>query len=328
MVETPFGIIGLGALGRALAALAGGAGTRVVAWSRSEASRQTEHPRPGLAPLGAHVEIVDQPSQVVEQARTVFFALPCYAVTEIVDQVGKAARGDHYWIHGTKGLGDRGELVHEIIRARTCVHQIAVIGGPVAAQELDARGSAGLVVASRFDCVVDTFARHLFSNGRRLHRTRDLIGVEVAAALRNVINLAAGMAADMGESVRSAVLARGLTETARFGVALGAETDTFVGLAGAGDLISRRDVASSRDFEVGLRCARGEDPREIQEGLDAPVEGASTARAALARAAGLGVDLPLTRGVQRVLSEEIGARPMIEELLTTDPGLGAGDRLV
>ncbi len=316
MSERTIGVLGLGRLGRAVASVATSAGTQVLGWNRGEVDKLPEG-----------VERLDQASEVVERCRLVFFALPAPAFGEVVQAVGDAARGDHFWVHGTKGTDAEGRLVHEIVRQHTCVLQLGALGGPLLARELAKRGPTGIVAASPYNCVIDALTAALVTGGQRLHRNNDLTGVELAGALRNVISIAAGMSDGLGESARSAVLARGLIETARLGSALGARPTTFVGLAGVGDLIARREAASSRNFQLGERAARGEDVAEVLDELG-EIEGVVTARALATRAAQLDVDLPLTSGVARVLDGVQPCGEMIKQLLATDPGLGAGDSLV
>ncbi|MFH1807516.1 MAG: NAD(P)H-dependent glycerol-3-phosphate dehydrogenase [Pseudomonadota bacterium] len=321
MGDRLLGVLGLGALGQAVAGLAASTGSRVVAWSRG----QSAGTNPRTLPAG--IEVLDSATEVVQTARLVFFALPPWSVSEVLAQVGDVARGDHYWIHGCKGSTAEGELVHEVFRARSCVKQIGAIGGPVLASELNRRGPGGLVMASPFDCVLDALGACLSTKEQQLFRSHDIVGVQLAGAMRNVISVAAGLADGLGESARSAVLARGLIETARLGKALGAEPATFVGIAGVGDLIARRESSSSRNYQLGERCARGEVALAVLEDLGA-VEGAVTARALSRRAEELGVKVPLATGVARVLDDLEPPREMIQALLGSDPGLGARDSLV
>lgn len=322
------GILGLGALGRAMAVAATAAGSEVIAWSRSERSRQRDPATPGDVAVPATVRVVEDPLEVVDRARNVLFAIPNHAFLEVVDRVGGAARGDHHFVHATKGTDAHGLLMHEIIRNRTCVKQIGCLGGPLMAADAVKHGLAGVVAASRFNCVLNDLAALFCGRGSQLSRSHDLVGVEVAGALRNVISVASGMAEGMAETERSALLARGLVETARFGAALGASPETFVGLAGVGDLLVRREAHSSRNYRLGLRSAQGSDVPEDGDDARAPVEGAITARGVAERAASLGVRMPLVQGVVDVLDGRLSAREMVETLLATDPGLGAGDSLV
>jgi len=324
MADAAIGLLGVGGLGQEFARLAHDAGNAVVAWSRTarahDASRGEEWLRA--------IEWASDPTSVVERCQLVCFALPAHALPELIDAVGAAARGDHIWVHGCKGMTPSGQLAHEVMRGRTCVRQIVALGGPFSGLELARHGQTALVAASHFNCAVAALDDALFRPRLRLHRSDDLVGVEVAGAVRNAISLAAGMADGLGEGVRSALLARGLVESARLGVALGGHADTFVGLAGVGDLLAQRDATSSRNFALGQRLGRGEAAPAALAAIATPVEGAITAAAAVARGRSRGIELPLMQGIADVLEQKLTPAEMIETVLARDAGLGPGDSLV
>ncbi|MBN2359148.1 MAG: NAD(P)-binding domain-containing protein [Deltaproteobacteria bacterium] len=324
MSDREIGLLGGGSLGQALVRLAQDAGTGVVGWSRSAPSSGAR----GDADWRLTVAWEPDPAAVVERCRVVCFAVPAHALPELIEAVGAAARGDHVWVHASKGMTAAGQLAHEVMRQRTCVKQIVALGGPFSGLELARRGQSALVAASHFDCAVAALDAALFRPRLRLHRSDDLIGVEVAGALRNAISVADGMAEKLGEGIQSALLARGLVESARLGVALGGQAGTFVGIAGVGDLLAQRDAASSRNFALGQRLGRGEPPAAALAAIAAPVEGAITAAAAASRGRALGVALPLMHGISQVLEQALTPSEMIESVLARDAGLGPSDSLV
>jgi glycerol-3-phosphate dehydrogenase (NAD(P)+) len=151
----------------------------------------------------------------------------------------------------------------------------------------------------------------------RVYHTTDVIGVSVGGAVKNVMAIAAGISDGMGfgNNARAAMITRGLTEMTRFGVALGASTETFMGLAGAGDLILTCTGQYSRNREVGLQLASGKSLAEILQGLGHVAEGVNTAREVMRRASTIAVDMPITYEVNQALSNGKSAKDAVTDLL-------------
>lgn len=313
------GVVGQGALGRALTMSLMRAGQSIQVWSRR--ASQAPHVENG------QWEQVAELADLVRACRLVIWTSPANQLQEIVASIAPEARGDHYWVHCAKGSDAQGRLGHEIIRANTAVRQIGVLGGPILAEDLASHGPGGLLIASRFDVVTKTLLAAFHQDQQRVFVSRDLVGVELAGAMRNVLSVASGLAHAHSEAARSELLARGLVETARLGLALGADPQTFVGVAGVGDLIARREAKSSRNFALGQLCAQGVPAQKALQELD-NVEGAVSASALSQRAHALGVMTPIADGVARVLAGKIIGGEMLSTLLQSDPGLGLRDGLV
>ena len=154
----------------------------------------------------------------------------------------------------------------------------------------------------------------------RVYHTTDVIGVSVGGAVKNVMAIAAGISDGMGfgNNARAAMITRGLAEMTRFGVALGAKTETFMGLAGVGDLILTCTGQYSRNREVGLQLASGKSLSDILQGLGHVAEGVNTAREVMRRAETIGVDMPITYEVNQVLSHGKSAKEAVMDLLGRD----------
>jgi glycerol-3-phosphate dehydrogenase (NAD(P)+) len=154
----------------------------------------------------------------------------------------------------------------------------------------------------------------------RIYPSPDIVGVEVAGAVKNVIAIAAGISdgLELGLSARAALITRGLAEISRLGVALGGRHETFMGLAGAGDLILTCTGDLSRNRRVGLALARGGALDEVLAGLGHVAEGVSTARAVSRLAGDSGVEMPITQAVCRVLDDPKQARAAVRELLARE----------
>jgi len=197
----------------------------------------------------------------------------------------------------------------------------AVLSGPSFATEI-ARGlPAALTLASHDPEFAARVARELHGNALRIYSSDDVIGVEVAGALKNVMAIAAGISdgLGLGTNARAALITRGLAEITRLGLKLGGRPATFMGLAGAGDLILTCTGDLSRNRNVGLQLARNIPLPEVLRSLGHVAEGVPTARAADRLARELGVEMPITRAVCRVLDGNVPALEAVQELLQRDP---------
>jgi glycerol-3-phosphate dehydrogenase (NAD(P)+) len=196
----------------------------------------------------------------------------------------------------------------------------AVLSGPSFAEEV-ARGlPAALTLASADGGFARDAARALHGAALRIYPSGDVVGVEAAGAIKNVIAIASGVSdgLELGLSARAALITRGLAEMTRLGVALGGRAETFMGLAGAGDLILTCTGDLSRNRRVGLALARGASLDEVLAGLGHTAEGVHTARSVAHLAAELKVEMPITRAVCRVLDDPRQARAAVQELLARE----------
>jgi glycerol-3-phosphate dehydrogenase (NAD(P)+) len=196
-----------------------------------------------------------------------------------------------------------------------------VLSGPSFAQEV-ARGlPAALTFASGDPAIAQWVARELHHDRLRIYSSDDIAGVEVAGALKNVMAIAAGISdgLGLGLNARAALITRGLAEMTRLGLRYGGRVETFMGLAGAGDLILTCTGDLSRNRTVGLGLARGIPVDRILRDLGHVAEGVYTARAVDRVARDMQVDMPITRAVCRVLDDAIAPLAAVQELLRRDP---------
>ena len=172
-------------------------------------------------------------------------------------------------------------------------------------------------MASADATLAHEFAQALHGGNLRVYDSSDVIGVAVGGALKNVIAIASGISDGMGFGLnaRAALITRGLAEITRFGVALGGKPETFMGLAGAGDLILTATGNLSRNYKVGMALASGKTLQQILDGLGHVAEGVSTAREVNRKAHELGIYMPITQEVCRVLFENLSPRVAVEDLL-------------
>jgi glycerol-3-phosphate dehydrogenase (NAD(P)+) len=192
-----------------------------------------------------------------------------------------------------------------------------VISGPTIAPEVAAGLPTSAVVASVSRETSARVQKEFSSRGLRLYTSEDVVGVELAGALKNVVALAAGMCDGMGlgANTKGTLLTRGLAEITRLGVAMGGNRQTFSGLSGIGDLITTCSAPQSRNRTVGERIGRGESPSDVLKSMVMVAEGVWTARAALDLARNHRVEMPITQAVCRVLEEGKDPRQAVDELM-------------
>jgi glycerol-3-phosphate dehydrogenase (NAD(P)+) len=312
MVEVA--ILGAGRLAEAVTRVLASRGARLRVWARRKDAREefAARHRGNLARDVVSGEL----GEMAAPAELVVFAVPAPAIAEVAHLFGEVARGDQLVLHACRGVGPNFRLPHQMIRDRTAVRKIGALGGPLHAQELGSGRTLAAVLASRFDEVIEAIARLTKDTPIRVHPSRDLVGVEVSGAVSNAAALAAGMAdaLSLGETARGVLLTHGLADAQRLGVALGASSATFGGLAGVGDLIPRRVSSTDRHHALGARLARGEPLPPGSEG----VEGIITTREAMSVAHARRLDLPLLSAIDRVLRGETPARTALERVLESD----------
>ncbi|NOT65276.1 MAG: NAD(P)-dependent glycerol-3-phosphate dehydrogenase [Methylotenera sp.] len=191
------------------------------------------------------------------------------------------------------------------------------LSGPSFAAELVRGLPTAVTLAANDDAFANEAALIIHGANLRVYHTTDVIGVCVGGAVKNVMAIAAGISDGMGfgNNARAAMITRGLAEMTRFGVALCASPETFMGLAGAGDLILTCTGQYSRNREVGLQLASGKSLADILQGLGHVAEGVNTAREVMRRAEKIGVDMPITFEVNQALSNGKSAKDAVTDLL-------------
>jgi len=215
-----------------------------------------------------------------------------------------------------------GMLPHEIIAEILGeAHPCGALTGPSFAQEVAAGQPTAITLASRDLAQATLWAEELHRPRLRLYANDDLIGAEVGGAVKNVMAIAAGVSDGLGFGLnsRAALITRGLAEIARLGMALGARQETFMGLAGLGDLVLTCTGDLSRNRRVGLMLAEGKALAQILEDLGHVAEGVLTTRETVARAARHQVDMPLTSAVEDLLAGRMSAAEAVEALLSRSP---------
>jgi glycerol-3-phosphate dehydrogenase (NAD(P)+) len=191
------------------------------------------------------------------------------------------------------------------------------VSGPSFAGEVARGRPTAVTVASHDDAFAEEFAARLHNEFFRAYTNDDLVGVELGGSVKNVLAIAAGISDGLGFGAngRAALITRGLAEMMRFGAAMGARPETFMGLSGMGDLVLTCTDDQSRNRRLGLALAKGRSLQQALEEIGQAVEGAHTAREVARRAKALGVEMPITEQVRRVLDEGLAPLEAVHELM-------------
>lgn len=321
-------VVGAGAWGTALAVQASRAGFAPRLWVFEpelleilRTSYENSWFLPGVR-LPESIEPLGDLAAVVSGAETVVIAVPSHVFRSVGRALAPHVAPGARVLSAAKGLEeDRLERMSEIL-AETLPsdarRRIAVLSGPTFAQEVGQGRPTAAVVASQDAGVARELQAALSTPTFRLYTQRDVAGVELGGALKNVMAIATGIAdgLELGTNARAALLTRGLAEITRLGVALGARARTFAGLAGLGDLILTCTGDLSRNRRLGLALARGHSLAEWQAGTRSVAEGVRTAQAGLALSRRAGVDAPIIAEVAAVLFERKAPREALLALLS------------
>jgi glycerol-3-phosphate dehydrogenase (NAD(P)+) len=319
-----FAVLGSGGWGTAVAVLlARRPGNRVRLWSAREATgrelrerRENAKQLPGV-PIPPEVLLTTDPAEATDTADCWIVAVPTAFLRATMTRLRPFARPEVPVVSLTKGVEiDTFLRPTEILADVLSVSRLAALSGPSHAEEV-ARGLPTSLVAASPDAALAGWVQaHVGGDRLRVYTNTDLIGVELAGALKNVIGLAAGIADGLrfGDNAKAALLTRGLVEMTRFGVAHGAEPATFAGLAGVGDLITTCFSPHGRNRRVGEQLARGATLADVTAGPQV-AEGVYTARSVAERVRRMGLEMPIVAGVYQVLYEGKSPGDAVQDLL-------------
>ncbi|MDO8960258.1 MAG: NAD(P)H-dependent glycerol-3-phosphate dehydrogenase [Rhodocyclaceae bacterium] len=272
-------------------------------------------------PLPDSLAITADFTAAIATAELAIVATPMIGLRQTVLQLSQL-RGELPFLWVCKGLeAGSGLLPHQVVASVHPAARCGALTGPSFADEV-ARGlPAAITLASADAAFADATAQALHGPRLRVYANDDIIGAEVGGAVKNVMAIATGISdgLGLGLNARAALMTRGLAEITRFGIALGARTETFMGLAGMGDLILTCTGDLSRNRRVGLALAQGQSLADIQRDLGHVAEGVSTTREVARRAASLGVDMPITATVCDVLDGKLYAAAAVERLMNRNP---------
>jgi len=321
------GILGAGSWGTTLSVMLAKRGWEVKLWdfrpgaaARMQAERENKEFLPGYE-LPPNVEVTSDVNAAVADAELCLLVVPSHVMRDVLKRLPKMPIG--VVVSATKGIEEgtlmrMSEVAADVWRESFDVGRYICLSGPSHAEEVVV-GLPTTVVAASTNLDVARRVQDMLSGERfRVYAHDDLVGVELGGALKNVIAIAAGMAAGLGfgDNTMGAILTRGMAEMSRLGVALGGRPATFSGLSGMGDLITTCCSRHSRNRFVGEQLGKGRKLPEILSGMVQVAEGIRTTRSANELAQRAGVVMPITQQVHRILFEDADPLQATTELMT------------
>lgn len=325
-------VLGAGSWGTALAAVMR-PGHAVRLWARDDllaesigSLRENRRYLPGIR-LPDTVEATSDLRYALDAADAVVYAIPSAGMAQVATAAAPYLQHGATLVNAAKGLEEEaGRRMSELISSSVAMTlasacPIVALSGPNLAMEV-AMGLPTATVAASLSVEAQLLCRTLWmSPTLRVYTSRDIVGVELAGAMKNVIAIGAGICEGMGygDNSRAALMTRGLAEITRLGVRLGAEERTFLGLAGVGDLIATSGSRLSRNYRVGLGLGEGRRLAEVIADIGQVAEGVPTTRAICRLAGRVGVDMPVSRAIHEVVIEGAPVADMINNLMRRPP---------
>ena len=318
-------VLGAGSWGTALAIQCARAGRPARLWGRDRAhmetmSRERRNSRylPG-APFPDSLHLLADLSAVIDGVDDVLLAVPSHGFRALLQQLKPVLSPAVRLCWATKGFEQgTGLLPNEVAHAVLGPgRSVAVLSGPTFATEVGAGLPTAMTIASSESDYADKLARELSSSSFRAYTSTDITGVEVGGAVKNVLAIGAGLSDGLGfgANTRIALITRGLVEMTRLGVALGAQRETFMGLAGLGDLVLTCTDDHSRNRRFGLALGQGAAVRHALESIGQVVEGYPAALALRRVAEREAVTMPIADGIYGVLYEQLPAEQVVRGLM-------------
>jgi glycerol-3-phosphate dehydrogenase (NAD(P)+) len=318
-------VLGAGSWGTALAIHLGHVGHRVTLWGRDrglidEMTRRRANPTylPDLtfpAPLTPTTSIAD----ALAGAQHIIVAVPSHGLRAVVRAAVPHLPAGAVLVSATKGIeADSLQRMSEVLIDETRGrHPVVVLSGPSFATEVARRLPTALVAASTDESAVRLVQEEFRGPSFRLYGSDDVVGVEIGAALKNIIAIGAGVveSLDLGHNAMSALITRGLAEISRLACAMGGRRETLAGLSGLGDLVLTCTGSLSRNRHVGIELGRGRPLDEILSGMRMVAEGVRTTTAALSLGERYGVELPIAAQMADVLAGRKPPKAAVGELM-------------
>jgi glycerol-3-phosphate dehydrogenase (NAD(P)+) len=324
--DAAIAVLGAGSWGTALAVQFARSARSVRLWGRDAhqlaqmaLDGSNERYLPGTA-FPQSLQIASDLSEALAGARDVLVVVPSNGLRSLLTQLAPALTPQMHVAWATKGFeADSGKLPHQVARdVLGPARRGAVLSGPTFAREVGAGLPTAMTIASADAAYAASLAQELSSENFRAYTSSDIMGVEIGGAVKNALAVAAGLSDGLGfgANTRVALITRGLREMTRLGVALGAKAETFMGLAGLGDLVLTCTDDQSRNRRFGLLLATGISAEAALAQIGQAVEGYGAARAIQAVAARAGVEMPLCEMAYRVLYEGLPARAAVRALMS------------
>ena len=324
--EAPIAVLGAGSWGTALAIQFARSGRATRLWGRDGAQlramsveRRNSRYLPG-ASFPETLTVSSELRSVLHGALDVLVSVPSHSFRSLLQDLAPRLDQETRVAWATKGFElDSGKLPHQVAReVLGSARPMAVLSGPTFAKEVGAGLPTAMTIASPDARFAHSLAQGLSSQNFRAYTSTDIVGVEVGGAVKNVLAVGAGLADGLGfgSNTRIALITRGLMEMTRLGVTLGAKRETFMGLAGLGDLVLTCTDDQSRNRRFGLLLASGKTPEQALAEIGQAVEGYPAAKAVHAVAQRTNVDMPICSGLYSVLYEKRPAKDLVKDLMS------------
>jgi glycerol-3-phosphate dehydrogenase (NAD(P)+) len=322
----PLAVLGAGSWGTALAIQFARAGHPTRLWGRDAIqyaamvkARRNQRYLPD-APFPENLSVVRNLDEALTGVSEILIAVPSHALRGLLKEIAPLLGEDARLAWATKGFElDTGLLPHQVAReVLGGSRSFAVLSGPTFAREVGAGLPTAMTIASPDAEFATALAHSLSASNFRAYTSTDIVGVEVGGATKNVLAVGAGLADGLGfgANTRVALITRGLVEMTRLGIALGAQRETFMGLAGLGDLVLTCTDDQSRNRRFGLLLAAGKNPEAALREIGQVVEGYLAASALHRVAAREKVEMPICEGIYRLLYEGMPARDVVKALMS------------
>ena len=314
-------VVGSGAWGTALAIRLCKNGHDVTMWTFEtelipQMTQQRVNPRLPGATLPDTLKISPEYS-CVSGCQLVVIASPSFPMRSVCRGVAPYLDPDAVLVSVTKGIEEQTLMRMSEVVAQETGHNVVVLTGPTHAEEVALDLPTAILAACEDKALAELVQDAFMSDHFRVYTSPDPVGAELGSALKNVIALCAGITDGLGcgDNTKAMLMTRGLTETARLGVSLGAQKDTFAGLAGVGDLIVTCTSMHSRNRRAGILIGQGKDTQTAMQEVGAVVEGYYAAKAAYALGQRQGIDMPITEAAYKVLYEGANAKDTFLSLM-------------
>lgn len=317
-------VLGGGSFGTAIANIMADNGHRVTLWLRNpERAEEINRDHINTAylpdyPLNPALLASTELADAVSGADVVFMAVPSKSCRIVARELAPLMEDGSILVSTTKGIEHEGfKLMSEVLAEEIPNVRLGVMSGPNLAKEIAANQITGTVIASSDEELNTTIQDLLHSGTFRVYASQDVIGVELAGALKNVYAIMAGMAAayGIGQNTISMLLTRSLAEMTRFAVERGADPMTFLGLSGVGDLIATCSSPLSRNYQVGHKLGEGRKLDEVVAELGQVAEGVNTLKLLKEQADKLDVYMPLVNGLYEIIYEHKAIDEVVGQLM-------------
>ena len=316
-------VLGGGSFGTVLANIAASNGFNVSLWVRdadqalrinSEGANTDYHPE---LKLSDKIEASDDLNKVINEAKLILIATPSSIFQNIIKRIKPLIDNNAFLISCTKGiLSDPFRLLSDVISDQIA-NDIGVLSGPNLAKEIADKKIAGTVIASENEELISSVKSVLSSDTFKIYSSKDMQGVELAGALKNIYAIVCGMAdsMDVGENAIGLILTRSMAEMSRFAVAKGADPITFLGLSGMGDLVATCTSKLSRNYQLGYNLGKGLKLKDAKLEVGQVAEGIRTLEVIKKESLKLKLKMPLVESLYNIVNNECDPNTLIDDLI-------------